>query len=314
MRRSFITSTFFVLLALASPAWAGDGTAEDPGYGGAGYGELTQPEQAVDGDPATDTKKPKPKAGGSGGRPVLVSFAVSSSRLFIYGRSTRVTYRIDDNAPTVDVSLQLVNATSGEVAKTVALGSQSTGADHVYRLKARGVPGARYRLQMQASDPGDHRLARRAGVSASDEIAVYGHRFPLKGNFPFGDPGSRFGAPRSGHSHQGQDISAPEGTKVVAPRGGRVKTVAYQAEGAGHYVVIDGAGEGRDYAFMHLQEGSIRVRQGKWVRTGKWIGNVGNTGRSFGAHLHFEIWAGPWYGGGEPIDPFRLLRAWDRWS
>ena len=65
---------------------------------------------------------------------------------------------------------------------------------------------------------------------------------------------------------------------------------------------------------MHLQTDSIRVTEGQRVRTGKWIANVGNTGASFGAHLHFEIWQGPWYGGGEPIDPYDLLRRWDRWS
>ena len=77
---------------------------------------------------------------------------------------------------------------------------------------------------------------------------------------------------------------------------------------------IDAAGEQRDYVFMHLQTDSIRVTEGQRVRTGKWIANVGNTGASFGAHLHFEIWQGAWYGGGEPIDPYALLRRWDRWS
>ena len=38
------------------------------------------------------------------------------------------------------------------------------------------------------------------------------------------------------------------------------------------------------------------------------------TGDSFGAHLHFEIWEGPWYAGGEPTDPWPFLRRWDRWS
>ena len=70
----------------------------------------------------------------------------------------------------------------------------------------------------------------------------------------------------------------------------------------------------RDYVYMHLQTDSTRVREGQRVATGKWIGNVGNTGASFGAHLHFEIWQGPWWGGGEPIDPYPFMRRWDSWS
>jgi murein DD-endopeptidase MepM/ murein hydrolase activator NlpD len=320
MPRLLITSLLLALFALAPVAYAGDGSAEVPTYGGTEPGELTAPQQSVDPNAATDVEKPKPEpkqetpGGGPAGRPLLTSFSVSSSRLFVYGRGTRVTYRITDNAPVVNVSLKVIHATTGQTAKVIDLGSQTTGTDHVHGLKANGLAGARYRIRVVATDPGGHKLTRKAGVSALDEIAVYGHRFPLKGNFPYGDAGSRFGAPRSGHSHQGQDIAAPEGTRILAPRGGRVKVVAYQKGGAGYYVIIDGAGENREYAFMHMQEGSTRVREGQWVRTGKWIGNVGNTGGSSGAHLHFEIWEGPWYAGGKPVDPFHLLQSWDRWS
>ena len=141
--------------------------------------------------------------------------------------------------------------------------------------------------------------------------AVRGHRFPIAGPFTYSGPAGRFGAPRPGHAHQGQDLIAAEGTRVVAPRRGRVKFVGYQAKGAGYYVIIDGAGERLDYAFFHLQAGSIRVRQGQYVRMGARVARVGNTGRSFGAHLHFEIWRGPWFGGGKAIDPLPLLRRWD---
>ena len=116
---------------------------------------------------------------------------------------------------------------------------------------------------------------------------------------------------RAGHTHQGQDIAAAEGTPVVAPHAGTVKAVRYQAAGAGHYVVLDGAGEERDYVFMHLATGTTLVREGQSVTTGQQLAQVGNTGRSFGAHLHFEIWDGSgWYTGGRPIDPLPLLRAW----
>ncbi len=311
---------------MAAPtASATDGSAEAPGYGGAGWGELEKPAQSVDRNPALSNRKPKPEpkpnntptATGSGGHPLLTTFGVNSPRLYLYGKAARVNFQINDRASTVTVKLVVVSATTGQRVRTIDLGSQATGVAHSYRFNGReggALPAGRYRVRVRAHDGAGNSLVRRARTSAVDEIGVFPYRFPLKGNFPYGDPGSRFGAARSGHSHQGQDIGAPEGTQIRAVRGGVVKTVAYQAGGAGNYIVIDGAGQRRDYVYMHLQTGSTRVREGQRVRTGAWIGSVGNTGASFGAHLHFEIWKGPWFAGGEPIDPYRSLRRWDRWS
>ncbi len=136
------------------------------------------------------------------------------------------------------------------------------------------------------------------------------HAFPIAGPFSWGSSGSRFGARRRGHRHQGQDLAADIGTPVVAPYAGTVEVVAYQARGAGHYVVLDGNREDYDYVFMHLRTGSTTVRPGEHVRLGQALGEVGSTGASSGPHLHFEVWVGGWFTGGRPIDPLALLAAW----
>jgi murein DD-endopeptidase MepM/ murein hydrolase activator NlpD len=136
------------------------------------------------------------------------------------------------------------------------------------------------------------------------------HFFPVAGTYSLGGEDAAFGAPRTGHRHMGHDISAARGTPVVAPFAGVVDWVRFQRAGAGHYVVLD-ADDDHDYVFMHLKRGSIPVVEGQHVAAGERIGEVGNSGRSFGAHLHFEVWVGGWYeNAGEPIDPLPLLEAW----
>jgi murein DD-endopeptidase MepM/ murein hydrolase activator NlpD len=91
---------------------------------------------------------------------------------------------------------------------------------------------------------------------------------------------------------------------------GTVHWRAYQAGGAGHYVVVRGD-DGRDYVFMHMLDGSVSVEKGQRVAAGQRLGLVGSTGRSDGPHLHFEIWPDGWYAeGSEPIDPLPDLQAW----
>ena len=135
------------------------------------------------------------------------------------------------------------------------------------------------------------------------------HVFPVRGPHDYGGAGSRFGAPRAGHTHQGQDVAAAHGTKLVAVHSGRVEARQYQAEGAGHYLVIHGS-DGSDSVYMHMPKPPL-VKPGTRVLAGEKIGRVGCTGSCTGPHLHFELWTPHWFDGGHAYDPLRKLKAWD---
>jgi len=155
--------------------------------------------------------------------------------------------------------------------------------------------------------------AKRGRLGGGDRsFGLFPYKFPLRARHTYGDG---YGAPRAGHVHQGQDILAKCGKRIVAARGGRIQYRGYQASGAGYYVVVDGKGTGHDYVYMHLRPHGLPKR-GQVVRTGEPIGTVGETGDASGCHLHFEMWTKPgWYEGGRAMPSVtRHLSAWDRWS
>src|SRR5947199_198319 len=80
--------------------------------------------------------------------------------------------------------------------------------------------------------------------------------------------GDGIGAKRKGHTHQGQDILAAQGTPVVAPLAGTILYVDFQAAGAGYYVV-EQAVDGRAFFFAHCQKGSFAVAPGVAVGVGQ---------------------------------------------
>ena len=97
---------------------------------------------------------------------------------------------------------------------------------------------------------------------------------------------SRFGG-RWGKAHKGIDIGAPKGTKIKAAAGGTVVTSSTGYNGGyGNYIVIS-HGNGVETAYGHCNELDVKV--GQKVSQGEIIGSVGNTGRSYGNHLHLEI-------------------------
>lgn len=91
-------------------------------------------------------------------------------------------------------------------------------------------------------------------------------------------------AERAGRLHAGLDISAPEGTPIVAARAGRVGFVGRQ-NGYGNIVIIN-HGERLSTAYPH--QSAFATRVGALVNAGDLIGYVGCTGNCTGPHLHFE--------------------------
>ncbi|MCP2636294.1 peptidoglycan DD-metalloendopeptidase family protein [Microbacterium sp. HD4P20] len=111
---------------------------------------------------------------------------------------------------------------------------------------------------------------------------------------------------RSGRMHEGIDFTPGAGSPIQAIADGTVR-VASEAGGAyGVHVIIDHMVDGQLVSshYAHMQYGSMQVTAGQHVTVGTVLGRTGNTGRSYGAHTHFEILMN----GTTPIDPMPWLR------
>jgi murein DD-endopeptidase MepM/ murein hydrolase activator NlpD len=130
--------------------------------------------------------------------------------------------------------------------------------------------------------------------------------FPVEGRWEFGrSPANGFGG---GRGHQGQDIFASCGTPVVASAAGEVIRSRFEGA-AGNHVVIARV-DGQSDVYMHLRA-AAQVSEGQVVEVGQPLGEVGETGRASGCHLHFELWSAPgWYRGGQAVDPLPELQRW----
>ncbi|RLD71246.1 MAG: M23 family peptidase, partial [Bacteroidetes bacterium] len=86
--------------------------------------------------------------------------------------------------------------------------------------------------------------------------------------------------------HKGIDLVAKRGAKIMSSGKGVVKSARYNM-GYGKCVKID---HGYGYVSVYAHMSKIKVKKGQTVSHGDLIGLVGNTGRSTGPHLHYEVW------------------------
>ncbi|MBV7393675.1 DUF5930 domain-containing protein [Mameliella sediminis] len=119
---------------------------------------------------------------------------------------------------------------------------------------------------------------------------------PLKDAFRFT---SGFGY-RWGRLHAGTDFAAPHGTPIYSTADGVVIHAGWQS-GYGKLVKIQHE-FGIETRYAHMSK--IRVKVGQRVSRGQRIGDMGNTGRSTGTHLHYEVRVG-----GEPVNPMIYIKA-----
>ena len=98
--------------------------------------------------------------------------------------------------------------------------------------------------------------------------------------------------------HEALDIAADTGTIIKAAAGGKVVSTEY-TYATGRTVKID---HGNGFVTIYGHCSKYLVESGQYVKKGEEIAKVGNTGRSTGPHLHFEMWLF-----GKAIDPLEYL-------
>lgn len=131
---------------------------------------------------------------------------------------------------------------------------------------------------------------------------------PTRQPIATGNLGSVFGwriDPFTGRSalHTGLDFQAEQGTAIMAAAGGVVVTQEFHSA-YGNMIEVD---HGNDLITRYAHASKVFVRQGDLIKRGQKIAEVGTTGRSTGAHLHFEVLVR-----GIPQDPQKFLAAGQR--
>ncbi len=275
--------------------------------------------------------------------PTVTSLAVPSAAP--PGRPPRVTMRLDEtHVATVYVTVAVHDLSTRKAALVARMRWIHTGRTiAVVWPHGATIAAGSYSVAISAHDHQRHNLARTAhssgvatltvvapapapaatapapaapglepGVPTPAQTVADGAVFPVAGPHNFGGPENRYGAPRSGHIHEGQDILTAEGTPDVAPLAGTITSTEYQAGGAGYYVV-EHTSIGFDLMFAHCKAASTVVSAGQAVAPGTQLCQAGQTGDATAPHLHFEMWVDGWHesSASHSIDPLPYLEAWE---
>jgi murein DD-endopeptidase MepM/ murein hydrolase activator NlpD len=210
-----------------------------------------------------------------------------------------------------DVQVASLGSLASEVSSLYGLKSEAVGGpelvddaqivssmDQLYALRSTAMSGA--------ATVGITTLGLTRNLTTADWVkaSAMPNLWPVEGQIT-GSFGERIDPFRGeGAFHMGVDISAELGVAVIAPADGIVE-FADQLGGYGRCVVLEHGG-GISTRYGHLS--GFAVVAGQRVRRGDVIAYVGNTGRSTGPHLHYEVRINA-----TPVNPYKYLRmTWAR--
>lgn len=151
-------------------------------------------------------------------------------------------------------------------------------------------------------------LASEAGIRNFSNIFHNDPNSNIQWPFAVGVPISYGFGMRPGGMHRGVDFTPGAGSPIQAIADGTVRIASEAGGEFGVHVMIDHIIDGELVSshYAHMQYGSLAVTQGEHVKVGQLLGRTGNTGRSYGAHTHFEILIN----GTTRIDPMPWLRTY----
>lgn len=195
-----------------------------------------------------------------------------------------------DNAQSIVVASEATQAPSTREQFT------ATTPDEIEKRKAEEAAAARAAAASASVASSSRPSTAGLALVAPGTGAV---RYPVT-NFTPGE------GPGSGRGHEGWDMIAPEGTPIYAAAAGTVTASAESIGGYGVSIMIMSNLNGTmvETRYGHMVYGSRMVQAGDQVVAGQLIGLVGNTGNSYGSHLHFEVRIG-----GSVLDPQPWLAA-----
>ncbi|OOF53452.1 murein DD-endopeptidase MepM [Rodentibacter trehalosifermentans] len=172
------------------------------------------------------------------------------------------------------------------------LGDKLTGQGNVEGIHIIADGKSYYAIQAS-----NGRYYNQQGETLGKGFARYPLQRQARISSPF-NPSRRHPVTGRVRPHKGVDFSVPTGTPIIAPADGLVEKVAYQAGGAGRYVVLR---HGREYQTVYMHLSRPLVRAGQTVKKGERIALSGNTGISTGPHLHYEF-----HINGRPVNPLTV--------